>query len=198
MTTKPFADACEENKAPILAVLQPLFRECREVLEIGSGTGQHAVHFAANLPHLVWHTSDVVQHHDGIQQWLDEAGLPNTRPPLRLDVLHDPWPVLVVDAVFSANTTHIMAWEEVEALFAGVGKLLAEGGLLVLYGPFNYGGQYTSESNARFDQWLQRRDPNSGIRHFEDLNRLAEAAGMVFQHDFTMPVNNRILVWQRG
>lgn len=197
MTAKPFSEACEENKAPILAVIQPLLQDCDAVLEIGSGTGQHAVHFAAQLPHLVWHTSDVTEHHPGIQCWLDEAGLPNTRQSLPLDVIRDPWPELNVQAVYSANTVHIMGWAEVEALFAGVGKLLPDAGLFMLYGPFNYNGQYTSESNARFDQWLQMRDPRSGIRDFEALNRLAEQAGMHLQQDYTMPVNNRLLVWQR-
>ena len=197
MLTKPFSEACEENKAPILAVLAPLLWDCRAVLEVGSGTGQHAVHFAAAMPQLVWHTSDVAAHHSGIQMWLDEAGLPNTRAPLALDVVQDAWPDLVVDAVYSANTVHIMGWTEVEAFFAGVGQLLPAGGLFVLYGPFNYDGQYTSASNARFDQWLKQRDPRSGIRDFADLNRLAEQAGMAFQHDYTMPVNNRLLVWRR-
>ncbi len=146
----------------------------------------------------MWHTSDVAAHHAGIQMWLDEAGLPNTCAPLALDVVRDAWPALAVDAVYSANTVHIMSWSEVEAFFAGVGTLLPAGGLLVLYGPFNYDGQYTSASNARFDQWLKQRDPRSGIRDFADLNRLAEQAGMQFQHDYEMPVNNRTLVWRRG
>lgn len=197
MMTKPFAEACEQNKEPILAVIEPLFRHCRNVLEIGSGTGQHAVHFAANMPHLVWHTSDMADNHPGIRMWLEEAGLPNTRLPLRLDVMRDPWPELDVDAVYSANTSHIMGWLEVEALFAGVGDLLPEGGLFVLYGPFNYGGQYTSDSNARFDQWLKMRDPSSGIRDMDDLKQLAATAGMVLAHDFEMPVNNRTLVWRK-
>lgn len=198
MTIKPFAESSEQNKDVILAVIKPLFCDCSNVLEIGSGTGQHAVHFAANLPHLVWHTSDMAENHPGILLWLEEAGLPNTRPPLPLDVLCDPWPQMAVDAVYSANTVHIMGWQEVEAFFAGVGKLLPEGGLFALYGPFNYGGQYTSASNARFDQWLKMRDPNSGIRDMDDLNRLAAAAGMVLLHDVEMPVNNRTLVWRKN
>ena len=180
MIIKPFSESCEENKEPILAVLEPLLRDCAAVLEVGSGTGQHAVHFAAALPQLVWHTSDVAVHHPGIQRWLDEAGLPNTRAPLALDVVRDAWPELAVDAVYSANTVHIMGWTEVEAFFAGVGTLLSAGGFLVLYGPFNYDGQYSSESNARFDQWLKLRDPRSGIRDFADLKQLAEQAGMQF------------------
>ena len=197
MIIKPFSEACAENQAPILAVLEPLLRDCKAVLEVGSGTGQHAVHFAAALPQLVWHTSDVAAHHPGIQMWLDEAALPNTRAPLCLDVVRDAWPDVAVEAVYSANTVHIMGWSEVEALFAGVGNLLPIGGVFVLYGPFNYDGQYTSESNARFDKWLQQSDPRSGISDLSDLNRLAEQAGMQFQHDYVLPVNNRVLVWQR-
>ena len=194
---KPYAEACDQNRDPILAVIEPLFAASRAVLEIGSGTGQHAVYFARRMPHLIWHTSDLLQYHPGILQWLEEAGLPNTRPPLVLDVTQATWPELSVDAVFSANTAHIMGWPAVRALFRGVGRMLPAGGLFVLYGPFNYDGSYTSESNARFDQWLKDRDPASGIRDFEALDRLADAAGMALEEDYQMPVNNRTLVWRR-
>ncbi|MEJ2396349.1 MAG: DUF938 domain-containing protein [Candidatus Thiodiazotropha sp.] len=196
MSKKPYAESCEENKAPILAVLSRLFSDVHSVLEIGSGTGQHAVHFAAAMPHLIWHTSDVAEHHPGMHAWLDEAALPNTRDPIDLDVRGN-WPEETFDAVFSANTVHIMGWSAVEALFAGIGKVLAEGGCFALYGPFNYNGQYSSESNRRFDVWLKQRDPLSGIRDFADLNQLAEAQGLKFEEDIEMPVNNRILVWRR-
>jgi cyclopropane fatty-acyl-phospholipid synthase-like methyltransferase len=196
MNKKPYAESCEENKAPILAVLSRLFADVHSVLEIGSGTGQHAVHFAAAMPHLIWHTSDVAEHHPGMHDWLDEAALPNTRDPIDLDVRGN-WPEETYDAVFSANTAHIMGWPAVEALFAGIGKVLAEGGCFALYGPFNYNGQYSSESNRRFDVWLKQRDPLSGIRDFADLNQLAEAQGLKFEEDIEMPVNNRILVWRR-
>jgi cyclopropane fatty-acyl-phospholipid synthase-like methyltransferase len=196
MNKKPYAESCEENKAPILAVLSRLFADVHSVLEIGSGTGQHAVHFAAAMPHLIWHTSDVAEHHPGMHDWLDEAALPNTRDPIDLDVRGN-WPEETYDAVFSANTAHIMGWPAVEALFAGIGKVLAEGGCFALYGPFNYNGQYSSESNRRFDVWLKQRDPLSGIRDFADLNQLAEAQGLKSEEDIEMPVNNRILVWRR-
>ena len=196
MTRKPFAQACEENKAPILAVLKPLFKDRQHVLEIGSGTGQHAVYFAQHMPHLIWQTSDRVENHAGINLWLDEASLPNTRSPLALDVLQ-PWPSLNIDAVFSANTAHIMAWPAVQAMFKGVGQLLPMGGVFALYGPFNYNGSYTSESNARFDLWLKQRDPDSGIRDFAELDKLAQQVSMQFMADNTMPVNNRLLVWQK-
>lgn len=196
MSKKPYAESCEENKAPILAVLSRLFADVHSVLEIGSGTGQHAVHFAAAMPHLIWYTSDVAEHHSGMHVWLDEAALPNTRAPIALDVRGN-WPEETYDAVFSANTVHIMSWPAVEALFTGIGKVLAEGGCFALYGPFNYNAQYSSESNRRFDVWLKQRDPLSGIRDFADLNRLAEAQGLKFEEDIEMPVNNRILVWRR-
>lgn len=195
--TKPHSESCDQNRAPILEILLPLFADRCAVLEIGSGTGQHAVHFAAAMPHLVWHTSDRAENHAGIRLWLEEAGLANTRPPLLLDVAQPQWPRVEVDAVFSANTTHIMHWPEVVALFSGVGALLPSGGLFALYGPFNYGGRFTSESNARFDQWLKQRDPASGVRDFEALDALANGAGMSLLEDYAMPANNRILCWRR-
>ena len=197
MNHKPFAESCEENKRPILAVLEQAFADCREILEIGSGTGQHAVFFAARLPHLVWQTSDLREHHAGIRAWLTEAGLPNLRPPIALDVARDPWPDSRYDGVFSANTSHIMHWHEVEAMFAGVGRVLAPGGHFCLYGPFNLDGRYTSESNARFDAWLRARDPGSGLRDLEALDRLAHAAGLALSANHPMPANNRTLVWTR-
>lgn len=194
---KPYAESCDQNREAILAVIQPLLRECRSVLEIGSGTGQHAVYFGARMPHLQWHTSDRLENHSGIQAWLDEAALANLHPPIELDVRRSPWPAVVVDAIFSANTTHIMHWPDVEALFAGGGRVLRSGGLFLLYGPFSFSGVHTSDSNAQFDQRLKGRDPLSGVRDFDDLNRLAGAAGLEFRHDYAMPVNNRILLWQK-
>ena len=141
MIDKPFSESCVQNRDPILAILRPLFADRRHVLEIGSGTGQHAVYFAADLPHLVWQTADVPQHHPGIQAWLEEAALPNVLPPLALDVNDAAWRSGRYDAVFSANTLHIMGWPEVERFFAGVGAVLEAGGILAVYGPFNYGGR---------------------------------------------------------
>ncbi|WP_369163192.1 DUF938 domain-containing protein [Candidatus Thiodiazotropha sp. LNASS1] len=193
---KPYSEACDENKAPILEVLLRLFRDVQTVLEIGSGTGQHAVHFAAAMPHLTWQTSDMEENHPGIHAWLREAALPNVRNPLGLDVSRA-WPAGEYDAIFSANTTHIMSWPEVELMFQGVGQVLKRGGCFALYGPFNYQGGYTSESNQRFDQWLKSRDPLSGIRDFEMLDELAASNHLIFSEDVEMPVNNRILVWYR-
>lgn len=195
---KPYAESCDQNREPILEVIRPLLECSRHLLEIGSGTGQHAVYFSAHLPHLAWQTSDVSENLPGIHAWLDDEGPANALRPLALDVRLGPWPEQHYDAVFSANTVHIMAWDAVEALFAGAGPLLLPQGLFILYGPFNYGGRYTSESNARFDQWLKARDPKSGIRNFEDLDALARKAGMVLHADIEMPVNNRTLVWRKA
>jgi cyclopropane fatty-acyl-phospholipid synthase-like methyltransferase len=134
--------------------------------------------------------------HAGIHAWLEEAGLDNVLPPIELDVRSEThWPEASYDAVFSANAVHIMGWDAVEALFEGLGRVMENGARLALYGPFNYGGQYTSESNARFDQWLKDRDAASGIRNFEDLDALARAQGLGLHRDHAMPANNRILVW---
>ncbi|MCG7875804.1 MAG: DUF938 domain-containing protein [Candidatus Thiodiazotropha endolucinida] len=193
---KPYSEACDENKGPILEVLLRLYRDVQTVLEIGSGTGQHAVHFATAMPHLTWQTSDMEETHPGIRAWLREAALPNVRNPIGLDVSRA-WPAGEYDAIFSANTTHIMSWPEVELMFQGVGQVLKRGGCFALYGPFNYQGGYTSESNQRFDQWLKSRDPLSGIRDFEMLDELAASNHLIFSEDVEMPVNNRILVWYR-
>ncbi|MHB1186039.1 DUF938 domain-containing protein [Thiobacillus sp.] len=195
MTDKPFSESCVQNRDPILAVLHEWFADRRHVLEIGSGTGQHAVYFGAELPHLVWQTADVPQYHAGIRAWLDEAGLANVRPPLALDVNQPGWRDGRYDAVFSANTLHIMGWPEVEKFFEGVGEVLEPGGVLAVYGPFNYNGAFTSDSNARFDAWLKSRDPDSGVRDFEAVDTLAHAQGLVLQQDIAMPANNRTLVW---
>jgi cyclopropane fatty-acyl-phospholipid synthase-like methyltransferase len=194
---KPFAESCVQNRDPILAVLREVFADRRRVLEIGSGTGQHAVYFAAELPHLVWQTADVTAHHSGILAWLADAALPNVLAPLALDVCRTGWRGGRYDAVFSANTLHIMGWPEVECFFAGVGAVLEPGGVLAVYGPFNYGGAFTSESNARFDAWLKARDPASGVRDFEAVDALARAQELVLQQDTAMPANNRTLVWRR-
>lgn len=194
---KPFSQACDNNKDPILAVIAPVFAAARNVLEIGSGTGQHAVYFGAALPHLVWQTSDVEDNRPAINAWLRDAALPNVRPPLLLDVDFADWSTMGADGVFSANTVHIMGWQQVEKMMNGVGRLLSPGGAFCLYGPFNYHGRYTSDSNQRFDQWLKERDPRSGIRDFEAIDALANDAGMLLAADHAMPANNRTLVWRK-
>jgi cyclopropane fatty-acyl-phospholipid synthase-like methyltransferase len=194
---KPYAEACERNREPLLEVLREVFAGCKSVLEIGSGTGQHAVYFGAHLPHLTWQTGDVPANHPGIRAWLEEARLPNVLPPLALDVNSDDWPQRQYDAVFSANTLHIVGWREVELMFAGIARVLPRGGVLAIYGPFNYDDRYTADSNARFDEWLKARDAASGIRGFENVDALARSHGFRLARDFAMPANNRTLVWRR-
>lgn len=202
MTDRPYAPACDRNRDPILEVLRAHFADRHDVLEIGSGTGQHAVHFAAAMPWLRWQCSDRAENLPGMALWLDEAALPNTPPPVELDVDAGPWPRSQTcdgrfDAVFSANTLHIMGWPQVEAFFDGLDATLADDATLVVYGPFNYGGQYTSDSNRDFDGWLKARDPVSAIRDFEAVDALAARIGLRLLDDIAMPANNRSLVWRR-
>jgi SAM-dependent methyltransferase len=192
---KPYAESSEKNKEPILAVLKDIFADRKHVLEVASGTGQHAVHFGRELPHLIWQPSELAQNLVGIQAWLDEAQLPNVSAPLAIDVNDARWLVAAVDAIFNANTVHIISWPEVERLFAHIARVIEPGGYVCLYGPYNYGGKFTSESNERFDAWLKARDPDSGVRDFEAVNRLAAAHGLDLLRDIAMPSNNRILVW---
>ena len=193
---KPYSQACENNKQPILTVLKQVLSNNKQLLEVGSGTGQHAVHFAEHLSDLTWQTSDVAINHAGINQWLDQAELSNLQPPLLLD-LNQPWPIEQIDSIYTANTLHIVSWPLVEKFFAGVANHLASGGTLCIYGPFNYQGNYTSQSNADFDLWLKSRDPNSGIRDIEKIEQIANAAHLTLLNDYTMPANNRLLVFKR-
>lgn len=200
--SKQFSAACERNREPILAILRGLLAQSGNVLEIGSGTGQHAVFFGAALPHLVWQCSDLPHNHASILAWQQEAELANVLPPLALgirpDMHPDEWPAGPYDAVFSANTCHIMAWPEVQAMFAGIGLVLHAGGLACVYGPFNYGGAFTGPGNARFDASLRAQAPHMGIRDFEAVDALARAHGLLLQKDYAMPADNRLLVWRRN
>jgi len=185
---KPFSEACERNREPILAVLKRVFSKSERVLEIGSGTGQHAAYFSAALPHVAWQASDVAEHLPGIRMWGVD--------PIELDV-DRPWPRVDADAVFSANTAHIMSWPQVERMFKGIGDMDSVR-VFCLYGPFSYGGRHTLDSNARFDAMLRARDPSSGVRAFEDVVALARGCGMVVEEDIAMPANNRLLVFRRS
>lgn len=196
MNDKPFSPACERNRDPILAVLREQFADHRRVLEIGSGTGQHAVYFGAHLPHLIWQTSDIAACHDGIHRWLADDGPANVLPPLTLDVT-GAWPDEHYDAVFSANTLHIMAWNEVRALFAALPGVMTPRARLVVYGPFHHHGRPTSDSNARFDASLRSQPGDMGIRDTAEVDALAGSAGLEWCTDIAMPANNRCLVWQR-
>ena len=196
MTDKPFSGACERNREPILAVLRDHFADRTRVLEIGSGTGQHAVYFGAALPQLKWQTSDRPENHLGINQWLGAAALPNVLPPIELDVT-GLWPAQQFDAVFSANTLHIMAWAEVETMFAKLPSVLTADAKLAVYGPFNYDGQFTSPSNSSFNETLKTWGAHMAIRDFEAVDALARGVGLKRLEDREMPANNRCLVWGR-
>ncbi len=202
MTERPYAPACDRNRDPILEVLRRHFADRRNVLEVGSGTGQHAAYFAAAMPWLRWQCSDQADALPGIGMWLDEAALGNTPVPVELDVSTGPWPRVDsgdarFDAAFSANTLHIMGWPQVQAFFDGLGHVLAPGAVVVVYGPFNYDGQFSSDSNREFDGWLKARDPRSGIRDAAEVDALAAAIGLRLVEDVAMPANNRCLVWRR-
>lgn len=198
----PFSQACENNKQPILSVLQKELKDSLHVLEIGSGTGQHSVYFAPRLAHLTWQTSDVVNNHASINAWHAAHPAANLYAPLAFDLAHDSVPVnkavaAPYDAVFTANTLHIISWPLVEKLFNLVGGVLPAHGKLIVYGPFNENGHYTSGSNQQFDISLRQRDANSGIRNLEDIIELAEQHRLTLNERYAMPANNQILVFQK-
>jgi cyclopropane fatty-acyl-phospholipid synthase-like methyltransferase len=190
----PFSAACERNKDPILEVLRISLAGRSQVLEIGSGTGQHAAHFARALDHLIWHPTEQLAYLADLAERVRLEGSHNLRAPTLLDVRQAVWPVRRVDAVFTANTLHIMSWAEVTALFRGVGNVLAPGGVLCIYGPFRYAGRYTSDSNQEFDRMLQERDPQSGLRDIQAITPLAGQYGLRLDADHDLPANNRLLI----
>lgn len=194
---KPHSPSCERNREPILGVLRDAFADRRSVLEIGSGTGQHAVFFAAAMPHLQWQSSERSEFLAGVQSWLDDAALANTPPPVLFDVGQDEWPATTFDAIFTANTLHIMAWPEVERLFARLPEIMGDDCVLVAYGPFNIDGAYTSDSNAEFDRWLHERGAHMAIRDLADVDALAVAAGLGRIALQPMPANNFCVTWKR-
>lgn len=194
---KPYSEACERNKEPILFHLRQIITIPSIILEIGSGTGQHAVYFAKNLPFIRWQTSDLAENHPGIEQWIAFSGLSNVLPPLEIDVSSDFVLLPDFDFIFTANTLHIMSWKQVEAFFSGAVKVLKTGGQIIIYGPFNYHGNYTSQSNADFDAYLNSYNPLSGIRDFEAVLKLAEENNLFFASDFALPANNRLLVFRK-
>jgi cyclopropane fatty-acyl-phospholipid synthase-like methyltransferase len=197
MAQAGFSEACDRNKGFILEVLMRELAECATVLEVGSGTGQHAVHFARNLPGLKWQPSDTGDYLVGLRARLAAEGPENIETPLELDVRMSPWPASGADGIFSANVLHYMSWECVTAFFRGVGEALSATGVVCIYGPFRYAGEFTSESNARFDQFLRTQDPDRGIRDFEAVDELAQAQNLKLTRDIPMPANNQLLVWRR-
>ena len=192
---KPYASAAARNAAPIAGVLRHEFRDCSSVFEIGSGTGQHAVTFAAALPGVTWQTSDLRQSHEAIRAWIADSGLENVLPPRDFDVLTAAAPSRRYDAVFSANTAHIMSYEAVRRMFAITGAMLGDPGVFCLYGPFSRGGSFSTESNAAFDASLRTRNAAMGIRDLDDLEDLGRQNGMELARTYAMPANNLLTVW---
>jgi len=193
-----FSQASENNKIPILETLRPNFKDVTEVLEIGSGSGQHAFYFTEQLPQLIWQPTEMPQNVAALSENIERYGSAAIRTPLGLDVREHPWPITHTECVYSANTLHIMAWSSAPAFFKGVGAVLNPGGMLFVYGPFKYGGDFTTGSNAAFDEWLKIQNPASGIRDFEAVNDLAEAQGLTLANDYALPANNQLLVFKRS
>jgi cyclopropane fatty-acyl-phospholipid synthase-like methyltransferase len=193
----PFSEACERNKSPILEVLRVAFADRTQVLEIGSGTGQHAVHFAAHLTHLTWHPTEQLAYLADLASRVKLEGTRNLRQPTVLDVKQSIWPLRSVDALYSANTLHIMGWSEVEAMFRGIDAVLPPLGVVCIYGPFRYEGRYTSDSNRDFDLMLKDRDPLSGLRDMTEINTLAGRHALRLRADHDLPANNRLLEFVR-
>jgi hypothetical protein len=196
---KQFSQSCERNKEFILPVLKEVLPRSGTVLEISSGTGQHAAHFASGLPHLVWQPTELTENFTSIHAWVAEAGLPNLRAPLELDLLADPerWPVTSAAAIVCINTVHIVAWQGVVNLFTGAGRVLSPGAVMYVYGAYRYAARPLEPSNERFDQWLKARDPVSGVRDFETVNALAQQHGLALAGDREMPGNNRSIWWNK-
>lgn len=192
----PFAPASERNKQPILEVLQAVLPTSGTVLEIGSGTGQHVVHFAAQMPQLQWQPSEQAENLPGLQRRLDQQAGGNVHAAMELDVA-GAWPQQKADAVFSANTAHIMSWPEVVCMFDGVAAVLQPGGVFCLYGPFNVNGEFTAPSNQQFDQELRARKPSMGLRDVAELEKLAQQRHMQLQQRIEMPANNQVLVFRK-
>lgn len=207
-TRLPFSQACENNKDPILNVLQQELQNYHHVFEVGSGTGQHSVYFAPRLSHLQWQTSDVIDNHEVIQGWHDQHPASNLHALLAFDLTKDRIPKspnsidsqtgnYPYDAVFTANTLHIIPWPLVEKLFELVGNVLPLNGKFIIYGPFKESEQYSSDSNRQFDKQLRERDPNSGIRNKEDIVALAKQYQLILDKQYQMPANNEILVLKK-
>lgn len=198
MQPKPFSQACDNNKSAIFDLLRDYLIEPTKLLEIGSGTGQHGAFFAENLPHVQWQTSDLADNHPGILAWINDYSGTNLLPPFVLNVAQLPWDIETYNAVFTANTAHIMSWSEVESMVCGVAECLSPSGLWIIYGPFNYNGQFTSDSNARFNDWLQAQAPHRAIRDLEAVRACALAEGLELVEDRAMPANNRCLVFRKN
>lgn len=197
LANKPYSQACENNKVAIADEMEAYLRKLQGVLEIGSGTGQHAVYFGERFPALCWQTSDLAANHAGINRWLADYPGKNVLPPIELDIKANAWQIGPVEAIYSSNVIHIIEQRLVQRLFEHFVDVLDSNGLLFMYGPFNYGGRFTSEGNKRLDDWLKSMNAEFGIRDFAEIDEIARASGMTLLDDCTMPANNRLLIWRR-
>ncbi len=195
---KQHAPACDRNQSYILEILQGILPGKKKLLEIGSGTGQHAAYLAPHFPGLSWYPSDLEENLASINAWRDESSVTNVESARALNLATGLWPVTSCDAVVCINTIHIISWELVEKLFTGVGNVLSKDGVFYVYGPYEYENESLSESNVNFNEWLRQRDPASGIRKFENVNELARKNDLIFQFDKSMPANNHSIVWKKN
>ena len=197
-TTLPFSESAERNQKPIAQVLKDFItKQDRNIFEIGSGTGQHAAYLGSCFSHLDWQTSDVKSNHSTIQAYIDRANLNNLLSPIEFEVGKTPWPRKRFDIVYTANTLHIMSWKNVKTTLKSVNKIMNEGGQFFIYGPFKFDGEFTSESNEKFDLILKENDPQRGIRNFEDIKTNLEKNNLMFTNKIEMPANNMILVFTK-
>lgn len=195
---KPTSSACVRNQEPILEILKTIILTTdRRLLEIGAGTGQHAVYFAPHFKYLDWYPTDLADKQAGMKQWISSAKIPNLQKPIKLDVSKDDFPKVKFDLVFTANTMHIMHWKDCKSFMKLLGHRLREGSRAIFYGPFKYKGEFTSPSNEAFDLELKNVDPLSGIRSFEDIQSNMTKNGFELIFDHEMPANNRMLVYRR-
>jgi cyclopropane fatty-acyl-phospholipid synthase-like methyltransferase len=192
---KPCSESCLQNRDVILNVISPYLKEAKHVLEIGSGTGQHAAYFAPMFSNLVWQTSDLAENILGIKSWIESVETHNLPDTIEFDV-NKRWPKITVDLIYTANTLHIMDQSSVEKCLRGLSEIMTKNGRLILYGPFNYNNQYTSDSNRGFDAWLKQNNPLSGIKDFEWICELLQSSGLSIEADTEMPANNRILIFK--
>nr|WP_240969509.1 DUF938 domain-containing protein [Sneathiella limimaris] len=203
---RQFAPAAERNRDPILSVLKDLLEGSETVLEIASGTGEHAVHFASAFPDVTWQPTNFDdEHFTSAEAWREHAGLANIKPTLRLDACANPWPVEAPDyehrdisAIFNANMIHISPWEVTLGLFNGASRILSPGNLMILYGPYKVDGEHTADSNKKFEDWLKGLNPGFGIRDIGEVSEVAKKEGLHHRQSIAMPANNFIQVFQKS